>query len=137
MVVRRSILRGVYKAEIKALDDKLSYLNDKLTEDLHNLVENKKQQVEQSEKLLSIANEEVSLAVEAYSDKAVLLNEKLHVESKLHKVLEDKLKGLSEKYEQVQLDIEDYEVLLTLLSDQNGKASVVSHYISYTECKLQ
>jgi len=44
-------------------------------------------------------------------------------------VLLGKVKSLQDKYEGNQLDIEDYEILLKLLSDQNGKSSVVEYHL--------
>jgi len=122
-------LRGVYRAEVKSLDDKLEILSNKLGGDLQQLVKDKEYKVSQAEKQLSIAKEDVSLAKEDHSEKYGTLKGKLIEGQTTHKGLVGKLRGLSDKYEKVQLDIEDYDVLLKLLSDQNGKASVVEYFL--------
>ena len=126
---KESNLRGVYNAEVSALNSKLEHLTISLDNALKALLDNKNKAVTLAENNLIEANKSLEDLVTKYEANNLELRAKTTELVKKFNTISNKVKGLQDKYSANQLDIEDYDILLKLLSDQNGKASVVEYHL--------
>lgn len=122
-------LKGVYKADIRVLDNKLQYLKDNLTRELAKLKEDKDKVVVLAEGNLEQVKGDLHKVDLTYKNSFTDLQDKLSKYEKEINEITNKLntsKSLHDRYEQ---DIIDYNHILQLISDDEGKAEVLRNYM--------
>lgn len=122
-------LQKVYEVECKSLDDKLKSLESNLHRDLDGLIKDKGLKVMQTGLALKQATEDETTEIENYTRKVEKLEAKLFSEEANLSKLVYKLEEFNALHNKLEQDIVDYNHLLQLISDDEGKAEVLKNFM--------
>ena len=122
-------LKDIHKLAVENINKNILTLEDNLSTRLQQLVKDKDYSINACKNKLDGVQEELDGCELAYNNKVNLLIRESYTAEKNYVDLSDKLSKLNITHDKQQQDIEDYDDLLLLLSDKEGKSSIIANYI--------
>ena len=122
-------LKEIHKLAVENTETQIEALDSQLVRDLQALVDNKDRDINLKE--ASVAASEGTLGLEKSTFESKLQTAELKASSAdlhLHK-LSGKLTGLNMLHDKQQKDIEDWDNVLLMISEKEGKGDVISYYL--------